>query len=401
MIKKYLSRLVLLVIFTSTILYVLKITAPDPKFNHASFETEPMQSAVLDPSLGWTLAQTKKTSGAIQTLLVTHYDSQNVTAINLHELGAIESDNPFEVLASLDQEQLVRAASGEAKSTARPIKVPFSELISVAGNANRHLATGTNFPEHAEEAASDSVFNFPKFGRATPARTTVDWIAGGLLDYEVELCLRFDRPITSIADFDAATKGFFLCGDFTERATLLRLIDPQNLDSGNGFSDAKSGPGFFPSGALLVVPNDWRSFIAQVRMTTSMNGHARQDARGSEMILDFRQLTQRVLADMHAPRFLFNEQHVKLAPNMRIDSDMILMSGTSEGVIFTMPTRADLIDGLFSYLSGGAFLADKGVYQTLVDSFINSEMASEHFLQPGDLVEFSASSLGNIVVEVQ
>lgn len=66
---------------------------------------------------------------------------------------------------------------------------------------------GTNFPEHAEEASSGSVFQFPKFGARSPARTTVKREDGILLDYEVELCGRFDRDITALDDFDAATKG--------------------------------------------------------------------------------------------------------------------------------------------------------------------------------------------------
>lgn len=397
MMKKFVLYSLCFLIVLGLVLYVLKITAPDPKFNEASFESEPLQSALLAPDLGWTLAQTMGEKGEPRTLVVTEFDADTITAVDLQRIGAIQSDNPFVVLKSITQDRLFLAF----ENTNLHIQLPFSQLFSVAGNGRRHLATGTNFPEHAEEAASDSVFHFPKFGLATPARTSVDWIPNGLLDYEVELCARFDRPIASVADFDAATKGFFLCGDFTERGKLLRLIDPQNLDSGRGFSDGKSGKGFFPAGALLVIPNDWRSFIANERMMTHVNGQPRQDARGGEMILDFRQLTERVLADMTTPRFLYAGNYEKLAPNQQIDLDMVLMSGTSEGVIFTMPTRADLINGLYRYLKQGAFFSKQGLYNTMVESFIESEIDSQHFLQPGDTVEFSASSLGNIVVKVR
>ena len=293
-------------------------------------------------------------AGSVRTLLVTNFDADSVSAIDLKSVGGAESTNPFEVFASFTEQELAGLVNDESLSQS----FAFSALVSVAGNADRHLAIGTNFPEHAEEAQSDSVFNFPKFGVATPARTSVDWIEGGLLDYEVELCLRFDRPIQSLEDFDAASKGFFLCGDFTERATLLRLIDTDNLDSGTGFSDGKSGPGFFPSGALLVIPHDWQSFITNERMTTAMNGEPRQDARGGEMIYDFRALTSKVLSDMDKPRFLFKEEYVKLAPSNQIDRDMILMSGTSEGVIFTTPTRADFINALFTYIRNGAMFGE-------------------------------------------
>ena len=274
-----------------------------------------MQSGILPTADGWTLAQTVVANGSVRTLLVTNFDADSVSAIDLKSVGGAESTNPFEVFASFTEQELAGLVNDESLSQS----FAFSALVSVAGNADRHLAIGTNFPEHAEEAQSDSVFNFPKFGVATPARTSVDWIEGGLLDYEVELCLRFDRPIQSLEDFDAASKGFFLCGDFTERATLLRLIDTDNLDSGTGFSDGKSGPGFFPSGALLVIPHDWQSFITNERMTTAMNGEPRQDARGGEMIYDFRALTSKVLSDMDKPRFLFKDDYVKLAPSNQID----------------------------------------------------------------------------------
>ena len=341
--------------------------------------------------------QTVVANGSVRTLLVTNFDADSVSAIDLKSVGGAESTNPFEVFASFTEQELAGLVNDESLSQS----FAFSALVSVAGNADRHLAIGTNFPEHAEEAQSDSVFNFPKFGVATPARTSVDWIEGGLLDYEVELCLRFDRPIQSLEDFDAASKGFFLCGDFTERATLLRLIDTDNLDSGTGFSDGKSGPGFFPSGALLVIPHDWQSFITNERMTTAMNGEPRQDARGGEMIYDFRALTSKVLSDMDKPRFLFKDDYVKLAPSNQIDQDMILMSGTSEGVIFTTPTRADFINALFTYIRNGAMFEEASLYDTAIESFLGSEYKSGHFMQPGDQIEFNSSSLGNIVVDVE
>ena len=395
--NNYLKGFIVFIIALVALLYVLKITAPDPKFNLATFEETPLQSGILPTADGWTLAQTVVANGSVRTLLVTNFDADSVSAIDLKSVGGAESTNPFEVFASFTEQELAGLVNDESLSQS----FAFSALVSVAGNADRHLAIGTNFPEHAEEAQSDSVFNFPKFGVATPARTSVDWIEGGLLDYEVELCLRFDRPIQSLEDFDAASKGFFLCGDFTERATLLRLIDTDNLDSGTGFSDGKSGPGFFPSGALLVIPHDWQSFITNERMTTAMNCEPRQDARGGEMIYDFRALTSKVLSDMDKPRFLFKDDYVKLAPSNQIDQDMILMSGTSEGVIFTTPTRADFINALFTYIRNGAMFEEASLYDTAIESFLGSEYKSGHFMQPGDQIEFNSSSLGNIVVDVE
>ena len=244
------------------------------------------------------------------------------------------------------------------------------------------------------------MFNFPKFGAATPARTSVAAPEEGLLDYEIELCMRFDRPIASIEDFDAAVKGVFVCADFTDRIKLMLLANPDNLDSGYGFSDSKSGDGFFPTGPFLVIPNDWSSFIAETRMMTHLNGAPRQDARGEEMILDFRALTEKVSSDMEAERFFYKNDFYKLTPSARIERDMTIMSGTSEGVIFTPPQRHDYIEIALSYALKGGPLSEEHFMDFAVKQFIENERASGHFLQPGDVVTYGASRLGDISVNV-
>src|SRR5690606_5250566 len=133
-------------------------------------------------------------------------------------------------------------------------------------------------------------------------------------DYEVEICVRFDRPIGSLEDFDAAMKGFFVCGDFSDRAMLVERIDRSNVASGIGFSDAKSGPDFFPTGPVLVIPHDWAGFVDAERMITQVNGQMRQDARGHEMILDFRELTAKALNDRMIPRYVHQGRNVTLFP---------------------------------------------------------------------------------------
>jgi 2-keto-4-pentenoate hydratase/2-oxohepta-3-ene-1,7-dioic acid hydratase in catechol pathway len=212
--------------------------------------------------------------------------------------------------------------------------------------------------------------------------------------------MRFDRDVTSAADFDAAVKGLFLCGDFTNRNALVNLADPDNLDSGYGFSDAKSGPGSFPTGPFLVIPKDWAAFTKKLRMTTSVNGQPRQDARGQEMTLDFRQLTEKALGDMSRPRFLYQDAFYLLAKDKRISTSSTLMSGTSEGVIFTPPTRGDIIEAMLHYVSLGGPFSDTDFLDTVRKTFIENEVDSGHFLQPGDNVHHGSNFLGDIEVKV-
>ncbi|MEO1045916.1 MAG: fumarylacetoacetate hydrolase family protein [Pseudomonadota bacterium] len=371
-------------------------TSPDPRYNIASFEDKPLQSTIAPLEEAVTLAQFRDSRGVTHTILVTGFAGETVIGVDLVAMGADPAVDPFAALASLPY--VPNSASDIA--SAPTITIAVSDLLASGSSGAQHIGTGTNFPEHAEEANSASVFQFPKFGTATPARTQVKAAPGILLDYEVELCMRFDRDIASPADFDAAVKGIFLCGDFTNRNALVELADPDNLDSGSGFSDAKSGPDFFPTGPFLVIPKDWSSFVRKLRMTTSVNGEPRQDARGGEMTLDFRQLTEKALADMQQPRFLYQGEYTSLAEDGKIGAGMTLMSGTAEGTIFTPPTRGDLIEGVASYIASGGPFSKRGLVETAKATFIENENSSEHFLQPGDKVQYRSSCLGSIEVKV-
>ncbi len=269
-----------------TVIVVAWLTSSDPKLNQASFEKTPLVEGLAPFEHATTLAQFIDEDGRTVTVQVIDYSGETITGINLAELGGSPNDNPLLAFASISTVQLNAANVDDFPA----IKVEISDLLPSGTLGSSHLGTGTNFPEHAEEAGSQSVFNFPKFGKATAARTEVAAKPGVLLDYEVELCIRFDRDIETVMDFDTAVKGLFLCGDFTNRNALVELVDPDNLDSGHGFSDSKSGPDFFPTGPFIVVPKDLASFVSNLRMTTSVNQQARQDARGGEMTLDFRQL---------------------------------------------------------------------------------------------------------------
>jgi 2-keto-4-pentenoate hydratase/2-oxohepta-3-ene-1,7-dioic acid hydratase in catechol pathway len=79
---------------------------------------------------------------------------------------------------------------------------------------------------------------------------------------------------------------------------------------------------------------------------------------------------------------------------------MTLMSGTSEGVIFTPPSRADMIEGGLAYLLGSGPLSGEGLVDRVKREFLANELASGHFLQPGDRVRHGSNWLGEIEVEV-
>ncbi len=386
---------ILVVIIALAGIAIAWATSPDPRHNPASFEDERVRVRLAPFEDAVTLAQFED-GGETATLLVLGRSGETVSGVDLRELGGEALGDPFEALDSADIEGFSDIALGRFPQRSLAI----ADLLPSGPRGTRHIGIGTNFPEHAEEANSQSVFHFPKFGPATPARTTVRAEEGVLLDYEVELCMRFDRDIASRADFDAAVKGLFLCADFTNRNALVELADPDNLDSGYGFSDAKSGSDFFPTGPFLVIPRDWEAFTADLRMTISVNGERRQDARGAEMTLDFGELAEKALADMAEPRFFYDGGFVKLAESARIDTSSTLMSGTSEGTIFTPPTRGDMIEAVAAYLQQGGPLSGRAFMDSARETFIANELETRHYLQSGDRVRYASNYLGDIEVEV-
>jgi 2-keto-4-pentenoate hydratase/2-oxohepta-3-ene-1,7-dioic acid hydratase in catechol pathway len=372
------------------------VTSPDPKFNPASFEDAPLEMRLASLDEAVTLAQVRRDDDTIATLLVTALEGESIRAVDLSQATGETSADPFAVLAAASDPEL-RALNGLEGLAS---EYAMADLLPAAPGGMRHIGTGTNFPEHAEEAQSDAVFMFPKFGPATPARTSVQGRDDVLLDYEIELCMRFDRPVASLEDFDAAVKGVFLCGDFTDRSMLIRMIDPDNLDSGSGFSDAKSREDFYPAGALLVVPRDWQAFVAEERFMTFVNDQRRQDARGREMTLDFRGLAEKAFSEMGARRFLYQGEYFELTPGPQIDPEMTLMSGTAEGVIFAGPTRGDIIEGGVKWLLTAGWARGEGFIPRVIETFVENEFESGHFLQPGDVVEYRSSRLGDVRIEV-
>ena len=118
------------------------------------------------------------------------------------------------------------------------------------------------------------------------------------------------------------------------------------------------------------------------------------------MTLDFRALAEKALKDMDEARFYYQGSLYKLAEGQSISEDATLMSGTAEGVIFTPPSRGDIIEGIASYIVAGGPLSGTGFMDTVKQRFIANELESEHFLKPGDIVVHGSSYLGEIEVEV-
>ena len=371
--------------------------------NAINAEVTALNLGLLPPDQGVTLALVEHGRDvAPHVVLVTETTQTGISGIDLTRTGLTTQSDYFEALVEVGLERLTALAIAAKNRRAELplVQVSFQDLRPAAGTSTRTVASGTNFPEHLEETHAQSVFNFPKFGPATPPITTVAITPEELLDYEVEICARFDRDIETVSDFDKAQKGFFLCGDFSDRAVLTRLVDPDNFDVGTGFSDAKSGPDRFPSGGLFVVPRDWQAFVNAERLVTEVNGETRQDTRAGDMILSFRDLVEKVLADTERPRFLYKSEYWHLIEGKKIARGQVLMSGTAEGVIFMPPNLRQILRGVARYLTHGDVVRGRDPYQSVVTSFITEERQSGRYLQPNDLVTHKSSRMGLIKATV-
>ncbi|MEM6857338.1 MAG: hypothetical protein AAF559_05655 [Pseudomonadota bacterium] len=168
------GRLGKIVIGGTTILvvgtFLAWVTSPDPRTNPATFEDDPLVEGVAPVDQAVTLAQFTDSAGSVRTILVTDFDESDITGIDLMAFGGTDSPDPFEALAPIDDLPQSFDEVGAYPSTS----VPMTDLLPSGSLGDRHIGTGTNFPEHAEEANSGSVFSFPKFGTATP-RANLDY----------------------------------------------------------------------------------------------------------------------------------------------------------------------------------------------------------------------------------
>ena len=325
-------------------------------------------------------------------LVVAEHPQRGTQAIKLDG----EFADAFAALQAYGRRELisrVRSAAGAqwyAQSSLSPITT-----------SRWHIAFGGNFAAHADETDLEQPFAFPKIGAPTAAVSALEFDDAMLLDYEAELCLIFDRPIRSMADFDAAEKGVFLCADTTDRATLLRdLPADEAVFGGTGFTDSKSFPGFFSTGPYLVIPNDWQRFVHEQPMVTYVDGQLMQYAFGSEMIYPFDRMIEYSLAQGNRNYWETQGQQVSLLHNAMISPGSALLSGTGEGVIFRPPGQRDIILGGIAYFVTGSFLHGSGARDYVIERYIKKAQQGKIFLQPGEQVVHQSQNLGAITIDI-
>lgn len=367
---------------------ILAIAFPVAESTAAPATDTAIAKPLLTPmQMAHTFAQVRR-GNVVSTLLVIALSDANVTAIDLSEITGLHSADAFDVINRFSTAQLDALAGQPPQTQVHPL----IRLLGVGPRGVAHIAAGTNYPEHGEEVGVDEAFLFPKISPAGGPRSKIIAAPSALLDYEVEVCARFDRELTSVADFDEARKGFFICGDFSDRATLVRNINLQDVTSGDGFPDAKSGDDRFPAGPFLVVPKDWKAFLAKVVIETYVDGDRRQHANAGDMIKDLRTIVQETLDQAKTRTWSYQGGRIPMVDRPAIGTGSAVLTGTGDGVVFKEP-GPDVINKLM-----GASNRDQQL--SVIEDFLAGEVKKGIYLRPGNTVRYSSNYLGSINTDV-
>jgi 2-keto-4-pentenoate hydratase/2-oxohepta-3-ene-1,7-dioic acid hydratase in catechol pathway len=351
--------------------------------------TRSVSVAALDEALTFARADL---DGDIRLLAVREAQLDAVLAVDLTAALEGAPRDPIELLETLDaldyDEIVALIQAGEQEHA---VRVRLDDLTLPVELTGQHVAAGTNFADHAEEATvEDGPFLFAKLVQPTPFRSSV--AAGdALLDYEVELafvCLQptpLDQPLRRM--------GLILANDFTDRAALLRLVDPSDVTSGKGFTTGKSKPGYLPVGNLFVVPRDLRSFVSGIELRLWVGDELRQSAPMSYAIWDLDEiLAQTSLASDRTWDHLGSPVRLPLDDSV-LPARTLLLAGTPGGTVFAGVPKRTMVAGASRWLAGGW---GQPLTARVVESYIKSQRKARSYLQPGDRVIIAVDRLGLI-----
>lgn len=347
----------------------------------------PLQATIAIAPVDQALTFARLGEGAAaKTFVVSRYQDGVVTGVDLSPL-MMSGEDAIAAYNRLGYEPIaafVTAAKANVSHEAASLAVPV-DLRAV------HAAAATNYPEHADEAkVKDGPFIFAKIAQPTSARAEIP-SSKGLLDYEVELCL---VTLSALPASGGAKGGLILCNDVTDRAALLRGADIDDVASGKGFTDGKSGIGFLPVGDLFIVPRDLKAFIEPLELRLSVNGEERQRSRVTKWIWDLDRLLLET-AKRAGVRWSWREGTAQLPVSREgvLPDRTLVLAGTPAGTVFKGPGLATIVRGGFDWLAG---FGRGDMIETVIERTITDDTASGGYLQQGDVVTIQADKLGTL-----
>ena len=328
-------------------------------------------------------------------LSVTRYADGAVVGYNLTQEVDSNPTDPVDVFNDLGYEALKNRI--ESLSESSLVEYPLDQLSVPLELTDEHIAAGTNFAAHADESSvEEGPFLFAKMVTPTPFNAPVSVESGGLLDYEVELSYVTldDTSLTEPPEY----MGLILSNDFTNRAKLLRHLDPDNVVSGDGFTTGKSAPGFLPVGNLFVIPKNYREFSSSLTLELAVNEKLRQSGSMELVIWDIDELFNQIFARKDTLWEYQDEQVGLPVVDGVIPPRTLIMAGTPDGTIFQGPTTKIMIKGVFRFLLGGW---NQSIVENVIEHYISSAQRQGNFLSPGDSVHIRVENMGEINTQVQ
>ncbi len=342
-----------------------------------------IEIADLDDALTFARADI---DGRRRILAVTSYRGGSIDAVDLSAVLPSGSTDPIEAFQQRGYDRLVADIRNSPSGT--HVRVPASALVNPFDCADRHIAVGTNYPEHADESGTVRPFLFPKLVQAGASGDDVA-VRGGLLDYEVEIAVVTLEPLTGR---DPEYLGLVLANDFTDRETLMHAVDRHDIESGKGFTTGKSFPGYLPVGNLFVIPRDWKTFVRGLELRLFVNEALRQRSSSSEMVWDVGEVLAQTLA-RKGMRWEHRGSHVPLFDGDAVPARTLILTGTPRGTVFSGVPASVIASGLVRWLAGGW---NEGIPGNVIRAYVDAARHAEAYLQPGDEVFIHVQQLGEL-----
>lgn len=353
----------------------------------------PEMIKIARPSEALTFARIQGEAGpellAVASLSETKAMAFNLTRVlgpDVRDPIALHLDRGYEAV----QAEIERGFAGPL------LEIAVDRLILPVDLTDAHIAAGTNFAAHAEESSvEEGPFLFAKLVRPTPFHAPVS-AGDGLLDYEVELA--FVTLTDAALPKAPETMGLILANDFTDRALLMRHLNPRDVTSGDGFTTGKSPEGYLPLGCLFVIPRDLRKFVAETELQLSVNGEPRQKASMTMAIWDLDELFRQIDARKEA-EWEHEGAMVRLpVENATIPARTLILAGTPDGTVFQGIPKSTMAAGLLRWL---AFGWNESAVDRVIERYIAGAKKKGNFLQPGDRVSIRVERMGMIETPVE
>lgn len=279
------------------------------------------------------------------------------------------------------------------------VTVPRSALLPPVDTIGASINVAENYVDHAAETGTGAAapYLFPKVAATTPADSRVAASSAELLDYEVELCMVVGESIASPDQLAGALKGFFLCNDLSDRAIQIREADPDAPQTAKGFTDAKSKPGYLPTGPFMVVT---RQPMFDTELELAVNGEPRQQAAASEMVMAPAGILEQTLALAGQPNWTYQGSAIPLIATGEVPAGTLFVTGTPGGVVFAPPSQLFKLEALVDYAQDGGPLTGMGPEEYVREAYVAHEKASGRYLAAGDQITARATGLGQMTIAI-